>query len=163
VTDHDREETAVPRTAPLPLRSAALLLAASLAALSACGGSDEGDGAAAPAATSSADSPGTGDSGSPSAPAGESRQITATEADFSISLDSTELTAGDYEIEVVNDGGATHDLVVERDGEDVAASEDIAPGASGTVSVTLEPGEYVFYCSIGNHRAMGMEVTVTVT
>jgi plastocyanin len=29
--------------------------------------------------------------------------------------------------------------------------------------VTLEEGEYVFYCSVGNHRNMGMEVTVQVT
>jgi uncharacterized cupredoxin-like copper-binding protein len=53
--------------------------------------------------------------------------------------------------------------VVERDGTDVASSDRIAPGQSTTVSVALEPGEYVFYCSIGNHRAMGMELTVTVT
>jgi uncharacterized cupredoxin-like copper-binding protein len=31
------------------------------------------------------------------------------------------------------------------------------------VEVSLQPGEYVFYCSIGNHREMGMEVAVTVT
>jgi FtsP/CotA-like multicopper oxidase with cupredoxin domain len=27
----------------------------------------------------------------------------------------------------------------------------------------LDAGEYVFYCPIGNHRAMGMELTVEVT
>jgi plastocyanin len=31
------------------------------------------------------------------------------------------------------------------------------------VSVALAPGEYVFYCSVGNHRAMGMELTVQVS
>ncbi len=34
---------------------------------------------------------------------------------------------------------------------------------SSSVTVTLEPGEYVFYCSVGNHRQMGMEKTVTVS
>jgi plastocyanin len=29
--------------------------------------------------------------------------------------------------------------------------------------VTLESGDYVFYCSIGNHRSMGMETTVSVS
>jgi plastocyanin len=29
--------------------------------------------------------------------------------------------------------------------------------------VDLEPGTYVLYCSIMNHRAQGMEVTITVT
>src|SRR5215218_7518092 len=156
---------AVPRSAPLPRRlrrrSAALLFAAALATLTACGGS--GDDTAAAGSSSAAGSSAAEDSGSSSAPAGQSQQITATEADFSISLDSTDLAAGDYQIEVVNDGGATHDLVVEKDGEDVAKSDTIAPGESGSVSVTLEPGTYVFYCSIGTHRGMGMEVTVTVT
>ena len=160
----------MPRTAPLPRwlrrRSAALVFAAALATLSACGGSEDGDDAAASTSSSAATSSAAEDSGSSSSssePAGETQQITATEEDFSISLDSTELAAGDYEIEVVNDGGATHDLVVEKDGEDVAESESIAPGDTGSVQVPLEPGEYVFYCSIGTHRAMGMEVTVTVT
>ena len=56
------------------------------------------------------------------------------------------------------------DLVIEdASGAEVAASEVIAPGQSGTVEVSLQPGEYVFYCSIGNHREMGMEVAVTVS
>jgi plastocyanin len=75
----------------------------------------------------------------------------------------TELSAGTYTIEVTNEGQASHDLVVEGpDGEDVAATEILPPGASGTVEVTLEPGEYVFYCSVGPHRGMGMELPVTV-
>ena len=89
--------------------------------------------------------------------------LTATEVDFSISVDKDTLTAGDYEITVVNDGRASHDLVVERDGNDVAGTDGIAPGESATLTVSLEPGEYVFYCSIGNHRAMGMELTVEVS
>jgi plastocyanin len=93
----------------------------------------------------------------------EAESITATEADFSIALDEDSLAAGAYEIQVANQGRATHDLVVERDGKDVAASDSIGPGESTTLTVTLEPGEYVFYCSIGNHRSMGMEITVQVT
>jgi plastocyanin len=157
----------VPRSAPLPRRlrrrSAALLFAASLAALSACGNSDDGAGASSGTSSSAASSSAAEDSGSSSAPAADSQSITATEADFSITLDSTDLKAGDYEIQIVNDGGATHDLVVEKDGQDVAKSDTIGPGSTGSVTVSLEPGEYVFFCSIGNHRAMGMEVKVTVT
>ncbi|WP_422678133.1 hypothetical protein [Blastococcus brunescens] len=29
--------------------------------------------------------------------------------------------------------------------------------------MALEPGEYVVYCSIANHRAMGMETTIRVS
>ena len=89
-------------------------------------------------------------------------QLTATEVNFMITLSEDDLTAGTYEIDVINDGEATHDLVVEQSGNDVANSETIEPGADGSFAVTLEPGDYVFYCSVGNHRNMGMELPVTV-
>ena len=89
--------------------------------------------------------------------------LQVTEVDFAIELPEGELPAGSYTIEVANEGSASHDLVIEdASGTDVAASEVLAPGTSGTVEVELSPGEYVFYCSVGNHRAMGMEVPVTV-
>jgi plastocyanin len=86
-----------------------------------------------------------------------------TGVDFSFELPSTNLTAGQYEITFTNNGHATHDVVVEKDGADVGGSETIPPGQSTTFTVTLEPGQYVFYCSVGNHRAMGMETDVTVS
>jgi uncharacterized cupredoxin-like copper-binding protein len=36
-------------------------------------------------------------------------------------------------------------------------------GGSTTMTVTLQPGEYEVFCPIGNHRAMGMDTTLTVT
>jgi plastocyanin len=155
-------------TEPIPtvyrLLRGAGALALVLAALTACGGNDGDDDAAATTSstaeeTTSSSAATSSDTGAPA----ETQAITATEADFSISLDEDSLTAGTYEITVVNEGGATHDLVVEQDGEDIAESGDIAPDDSATFTVALEPGEYVFYCSIGNHRQMGMELTVQVT
>jgi plastocyanin len=144
--------------------------AVTLLTLTACGSDEPGDPEAEATVTTDSAEPSSSrpaDSGqtsaSPSAAEQESGSITATEADFSITLDEDSVAAGDYDVQVVNEGGATHDLVVERDGEDVAASDPIGPGESTTLTVTLEPGEYVFYCSIGNHRAMGMEMTVEVT
>jgi plastocyanin len=128
---------------PLARATAALAIAATL--LTACG--DSPDTGSAPAQADSA----------------ETGSITVTEGEMFIELSTEELSAGSYTIDVVNDGSATHDLVVERDGEDVEGTDSIAPGDSATLTVDLEPGEYVFYCSIANHRAMGMEVTVTVT
>jgi uncharacterized cupredoxin-like copper-binding protein len=85
-----------------------------------------------------------------------------TEVGFDIRLESADLPAGNYTITVKNEGDATHDLVVERDGEDVARSDTIGPGDSASFTVALEAGKYVFFCSVGNHRAMGMETDVTV-
>lgn len=130
-----------------------LLVAAALALLTACGGgSSTGTAASSSAAGASA-------GGSSSS----EQTVTATEADFSITLDRSDLAAGTYDITIVNNGHATHDLVVERDGSQVAASDTVAPGASTTLTVDLTPGDYVFFCSIGNHRAMGMELTVPVS
>jgi uncharacterized cupredoxin-like copper-binding protein len=136
-----------------------------LAVLTACGG-DSGEPEAAATTsetTTSASSPAETSSPAAESPAAEIRTITATEADFTITLDSDTLTAGTYRIEVVNDGAMTHALDVERDGEDVAESDSIDPGGSTTLEVTLEPGTYVFYCPIGGHRDAGMEITVQVT
>ncbi|MBM7805308.1 plastocyanin [Geodermatophilus bullaregiensis] len=162
-------------------RAAALALAVGL--LSACsdsGASEDAAGASAStsatsesAATSSAApessaaaetsiaAPAPSTAGAPTE--AEARTVTATEGEMFIELSEDSFSPGSYTIEVVNEGNATHDLVVERDGEDVAATENIAPGQSATLTVTLEAGEYVFYCSIGNHRAMGMETPVTVS
>jgi plastocyanin len=94
---------------------------------------------------------------------GQDGTLTAKEADFSIDLGTKTLKAGPYLVKVDNTGNATHDLVVEQNGAKIAGTSSIAPGQSASLSVTLKPGSYVFYCSIGNHRSMGMEVTVTVT
>jgi plastocyanin len=147
-------------------RSATLILGLALGLLTACGGSDDDGGSAdtttAAGTTSSSAAETSASATDSSAPA--SSELTATEADFSITLDSgTDLTAGDYTINVTNTGQATHNLVVEQDGAEVAKSDTLQPGSAGTMTVTLEPGSYVFYCGIGNHRAMGMEVEVTVT
>jgi plastocyanin len=149
---------------PVPRRLArgAAALAVAVAVLTACGGDpaeSEAEGTS-PATTAQSAEPTT--EATTEAPAGDTQTITATEDDFSISLDEDSLSAGSYEIEVVNEGGAVHDLVVERDGEKVAATETIAPGESTTLTVDLEAGDYVFYCSIANHRGMGMEIDVTV-
>ena len=151
-------------TRPRPARGLAVL-AVVLAALTACGGDDGTDAAAGSTAAPSAgaEAPTSASAPAGSAEAGASQTVTATEGEMFIELSEDSFAAGSYTFEVVNDGSATHDFVVERDGGEVASTDTIPPGTSTTLTVDLEPGEYVFYCSVANHRAMGMEVTVTVT
>jgi len=140
------------RTFPLPRLAAGLGAAALALTLSACGGSDP-VGSAADTAT--------GSSASSSAATGT--QVTAVEADFSIELSSRDLTAGSYTFLVRNDGSATHSLEIEGPGLDDAVSDTVQAGESTTLTVTLQPGEYEVYCPIADHRAMGMDTTLTVS
>ena len=148
-------------------RAATMMLALGVGLLSGCSMDDDAAGGADAAPSSSAEA-----STSASAPAtpgssapteAESGTVGVTAEDFSYALDGESFSAGEYTFELTNAGSASHDLVIERDGEDVAATDIISPGSSDSVTVTLEPGEYTFYCSVGNHRSMGMEVPVTVT
>jgi plastocyanin len=134
-------------------------LAVALAALTACGGGSSGSASSASSTTASQSSAG---ASSAASTVGQDGTLTAKEADFSIDLGTTSLKAGPYLVKVDNTGNATHDLVVEQNGSKIAGTSPISPGQSASLSVTLKPGTYVFYCSIGNHRAMGMETTVTV-
>jgi plastocyanin len=147
------------------------VLAAALVALSACGSDDNGGGSASDDSSASSSATVPSSATETSAPAGTAGgteaqaggTIAVSSQDFSFDLPSEEFAAGEYTIELTNGGSATHDLKVEKDGEDVGGTDMVGPGESASVTVDLEPGEYVFYCSVGNHRAMGMEVTVTVT
>ncbi len=150
------------RTLPRLVRGVAVL-ALGLGALSACGSDKPDDTAAASTTASTSTAAASTSESATTSGASEAQSLTAKEADFSISLDEDSLAAGSYTIEVVNDGNSTHDLAIEKDGKTMATSDSISPGDTATLTVDLEPGEYVFYCSIGNHRAMGMELTVQVT
>ena len=145
------------------LATSVAVLALGLAGLTACGGSDPGSNAASTSTTESAASSSAESSSSESGGSAEDEAITATEKDFSISLSEDHLKTGTYTITVVNDGNATHDLAVEEGGTTKATSDKVGPGESTTLTVDLDAGEYVFYCSIGNHRAMGMELKVSVS
>ena len=146
---------------------AAAVLAIAAALLTGCGG-DDPEAEAGGTTTSASSAEETTESSSAAGETSESeasgtQTIEVSSVDFSFELAEDTLAPGTYEITLTNEGSSTHDLVVEQDGEDVAQSEQIGPGESSTFEVTLEEGEYVFYCSVGNHRSMGMEVPVQVT
>jgi len=62
---------------------------------------------------------------------------------------------------LTSDGNA-----VNEDGAGVThidEKEDIAKGATTTLSVTLEPGKYVFVCNLPTHYKLGMRAGFTVS
>lgn len=64
----------------------------------------------------------------------------------------------------VHEGGQ-HDLVIERNNERVAGTEVLTQsGDQESFTYTFEEdGDYEFFCSVGSHRAQGMEGTISLS
>jgi len=69
--------------------------------------------------------------------------------------------AGRIEIVMRNPASIPHNVSLEGNGLD-EQGRTVGMGATSTVAADVEPGEYVFYCSVGGHREGGMEGTLTV-
>ncbi len=126
------------------------------------------------AGCSSSGSSGTGGSGGQtSAPAGQSggggnsgggTSVTATETEFHIALSTTSLAPGKYTFTAVNKGQLEHNLVVNGPGVSQVQTQGLlAPGQSGSVTVTLSKGTYDVYCGVPGHKQQGMDVRITVS
>ena len=120
-------------------------IAAALAlSLTACGGGDGGGDAG-------------GDGG------GEAATSVTVEGTDNLAFEPSSLNvAAGEEVEVTLDCGPTveHNLIVEGYEGDEPVAECAADG-SGSGTMTLEAGDYTFYCNIPGHREAGMEGTLT--
>ena len=92
-------------------------------------------------------------------------QVTAKEFYYTLSgLTGRSVKAGPAIIEFVNYGEDPHDMRVERvGGTRVYGTPVLQPGSYYDLSVKLLPGRYELWCSIANHRQLGMEATLIVT
>jgi plastocyanin len=84
-------------------------------------------------------------------------------ADGSKKFDASELTAkaGNVKITFDNPSSVPHGVTVTGNGTEAAG--DVITGAETSFTVALKPGKYSFYCPVGDHRAEGMEGTITVS
>jgi hypothetical protein len=88
-------------------------------------------------------------------------QVVAREFSFVLSRQS--IRAGTAIIELRNAGEDAHDLRLRRvGGTRVYAWPVTQPGGVTDEQVTLRPGRYLLYCSVANHRALGMAATLVV-
>ena len=88
-------------------------------------------------------------------------QVAAKEFYFVLSRRS--LVAGPAIVELVNFGEDPHDLRLQRvGGAHVSGIPEVQPGDHFDLSVTLLPGKYRLWCSIANHRQLGMQAVLTV-
>jgi plastocyanin len=92
---------------------------------------------------------------------GGTLQLAASPTD--IAYDTTSLTSkpGKVTIDFDNPAALEHDVAIEQDGKEIAASETIAEGKT-SVSADLAPGTYTFLCTVPGHAEAGMEGVLTV-
>jgi plastocyanin len=134
----------------------ALFVAAAF--LGGCGGDDEEEPAATPEATAEQTQEPADDGGGGGG--GEAVEVASPE-DGGLSFEPAELTApaGEVTFTYTNPSMVPHAFDI----EDVEGGEtDTITQSDASVTVTLEAGEYTFYCPVGNHRQAGMEGTLTV-
>ena len=74
-------------------------------------------------------------------------------------------TAGAVTVEMPNMSGVTHNLAIQSgtgpSGPVLGATKFISKGST-SVTVTLKPGTYTFFCQVPGHRQAGMEGTLVV-
>jgi uncharacterized cupredoxin-like copper-binding protein len=117
--------------------------------------------------------------------------VSATLKEWQITLSSTNLKAGTITFNVTNDGTKNHEFIVRKtdlkadamplgsDGKiieddpqlttagDPSEIADFAPGLTKSLTLTLQPGNYVIFCNLSVetllHYQKGMRINFTVT
>ena len=80
-----------------------------------------------------------------------------------LKFDKASLSAksGNVTITMDNPSSVPHGVAVEGNGVDKTGSV-VNKGGTSTVTASLKPGKYTFYCPVPGHRQAGMEGTLTV-
>jgi hypothetical protein len=88
-------------------------------------------------------------------------RVVAEEYDLTLSRGS--VPNKKVRITLVNAGGLSHNLRLRKNGGTrTFAIPATQPGERTTRTFRLSPGRYRVWCSIGNHRALGMQATLRV-
>ena len=88
------------------------------------------------------------------------REITVTGKSFSFSPATITVKKGEHVIITFKNSGGTHDWQLDEFG---AATKKLNSGEEETIEfIADKAGSFEYYCSVGNHRAMGMKGTLTV-
>jgi plastocyanin len=127
-----------------------------------CGGSDNSS-STATSAPAKAKSTATKAASSSSSGSGSTLALSADPSGalkFNKKVLSTK--SGAVTINMKNPSSVPHGIAVEGNGVD-KDGQAVTSGGTSTVSVTLKPGKYTFYCPVDSHKQAGMQGTLTVT
>jgi plastocyanin len=106
----------------------------------------------------------TGTPAPPSSPAAATTLKLAANPAGQLAYTTKSLTAkaGKVTIDFSNASPVEHDVAIAL-GSTVAGQTPVFTGGTKTLTVTLKPGTYNFYCTVPGHRAAGMEGTLKVS
>jgi plastocyanin len=152
----------------------AALLAAGLLAVAGCGDDDD-DGGGGRSGDEGAEATnddgggggayggGTGAGGGDEGGGGGTTLKLAADPSGALTFDKSSLSAkpGEVTIDMDNPSDVPHAVEIEGQGVE-EEGETVGKGGVSTVTADLQPGEYEFYCPVGNHEAEGMKGTLTV-
>lgn len=105
----------------------------------------------------------TGTPAPPSSPAATTTLKLAANPAGQLSYDTKQLSAkaGKVTIDMSNSSPVEHDVAIAQ-GSQVLGQTPVFTGGTKSVTLTLKPGTYTFYCTVPGHRQAGMEGTLTV-
>ena len=141
------------------MRRWTLIAAVAALALAGCGSSNkESTAKSTPAATATATA-----TSAPASSGGGGQTVKLSADPSALKFDKTTLTAkaGKVTLSMANPAGIPHAIAVEGNGVD-KDGKTAQKGGTSTVTATLKPGKYVYYCPVPGHKAAGMKGTLTV-
>jgi hypothetical protein len=103
----------------------------------------------------------------PKQPSGPPARLLATSLEISptqlqLQLSRASLAAGATIVEQYNGGSDPHNLVLERQGTVAFSYPSLDPGGDQRQTLNLTRGTWTLYCSLLDHKALGMQATLKV-
>jgi uncharacterized cupredoxin-like copper-binding protein len=134
-----------------PLLLLAVAAAAFATVVAGCGGGGKKSGAQAQSTAPA-----------PSAGGGHTLHIRADPSgQLKFNVSALQAAAGKVKIVMANPSQLSHSVAIEGNGVN-AAGQVVGPGGTSTVTATLKPGKYAFFCTVPGHRQAGMQGTLSV-
>lgn len=151
-------------THPRPVVLVAGLASAALA-IAGCGGSSKSSSPSSPAKSTSTPSAATTTPSSGSATAAGSTVKVSADPSGALKFTTTTLhaKAGKVTIQMTNPSTVGHSIAVEGNGVDKdSPQKQVTGGQAASVTATLKPGTYEFYCPVDGHKQAGMTGALVV-
>ena len=139
---------------------AVAVLALSLTAVAGCGGSSKKSSASTTTGTTATTSK---PSSTTTSTGGRSSLKLSADPSGALKFTKSSLTAkaGTVTIKMANPSAVAHAIGVKGNGVQQAGAT-VTQGGVSTVTASLKPGKYEFYCPVVGHEAAGMKGTLTV-